>query len=149
MTEMKNPLPPWVERRLHESRVATLSTVDAAGRPHAIPICYAYDGPDTCFYSAVDNKPKKVPAERLVRVQNIQGNPHVALLISEYTESWEDLWYVLVRGKADLISAGESRARAVHLLKQKYPQYAVALPPAAPIIRVVPDRWTVWGTPRR
>src|SRR5579864_352900 len=100
-----SPKPPKpsaaVRKTLRQARVARLATLDAKNRPHIIPVCFAYDG--KLFYTAVDRKPKRVPRERLTRLQNIRAVPRVALLIDEYNEDWTQLWWVLIRGKARLI----------------------------------------------
>ena len=135
-----------VQKILKEARVARLATLDAKRRPHIVPICFAYDG--KLFYTAIDLKPKRVPAERLARLQNIRAVSSVALLIDKYDEDWTQLWYVLIRGKARLIpkSAQKERAWAIRKLKAKYPQYARGmLADDAPIIRITPQRTTSWG----
>jgi PPOX class probable F420-dependent enzyme len=135
-----------VRKVLKEARVARLATIDAKSRPHIVPVCFAYDG--KAFYTAVDRKPKRVPGERLARLQNIRAVPRVALLIDEYGEDWTQLWYILIRGKAKLIpqSARQERAWAIRKLKAKYPQYAQGmLSDDAPIIRITPERTTSWG----
>ena len=135
-----------VRRRLKEARVARLATLDAGDRPHIVPICFAFDG--KIFYTAIDQKPKRVSSERLVRVQNIRAVSHVALLIDEYGEDWSELWYILIRGKARLIptSARQERAAAIRKLRAKYLQYSQGmLPRDAPIIRIVPERVVYWG----
>ena len=86
--------------------------------------------------------------ERLARTRHIQTNPNVALLFDEYEEDWEKLWYILVRGTAELLSAKEleEQAKARRLLKAKYPNYAAGLlPDGALIIRILPTRITSWG----
>jgi len=87
---------------------------------HRISV-FAYDG--KALYSAVDRKLKRVSPERLVRLQNIRGAPRRAL-IDEFDEDWTQLWYVLICGKAYLISnsAHQERARAIRRLRAKYPQ---------------------------
>jgi PPOX class probable F420-dependent enzyme len=139
-------VPGAVQKRLKEARVARLATLDAKSRPHIIPVCFAYDG--KLFYTAIDRKPKRVPPERLARLQNIRAMSRVALLIDQYDEDWTELWYILVRGKARLIpkSAHEEHARAIRRLRAKYPQYARGmLADDAPIIRITPERFTSWG----
>ena len=138
-----------VQKTLKEARVARLATLDFESRPHIVPVCFAYDG--KLFYTAIDQKPKRVPRERLARLQNIRAVPAVALLIDEYNEDWTQLWYVLIRGKAKLIpkSAHKERAWAIGKLRTKYPQYAQGmLTDDAPIIRITPERVTVWGKVR-
>ena len=96
--------------------------MDDKNRPHIVPICFAYDG--TRFYTAVDQKPKRVAPERLARLRNIRAEPRVALLIDEYDEDWTELWYILIRGKAQLIpkSLHKEHAWAIRKLRAKYPQ---------------------------
>jgi PPOX class probable F420-dependent enzyme len=138
--------PNRVRKRLKEARVARLATLDAKRQPHIVPVCFAYDG--KVFYTAVDRKPKRVPGERLARLQNIRVVPRVALLIDEYDEDWTRLWYILIRGKAELIpeSARKERASAIRKLRAKYAQYAQGmLADDAPVIRITPERTTSWG----
>ena len=135
-----------VQKMLKEARVARLATLDAKSGPHLVPVCFAYDG--KLFYTAVDQKPKRVPPERLARLRNIRAVPRVALLIDKYDEDWTQLWYILIRGKARLIpkSAHQEHARAMRKLRAKYPQYARGmLADDAPIIRITPERTTSWG----
>jgi len=111
-----------------------------------VPVCFTYDG--KLFYSAIDQKPKRVPPERLARLQNMWAAPGVALLIDQYDEDWTQLWYILVRGKAKLIpqSAHAERAAAIRKLRAKYPQYEGGmLADDAPVIRITPERITSWG----
>src|SRR6266853_637907 len=135
-----------VQKMLKGARVARLATLDAKSRPHIVPVCFAYDG--KLFYTAVDQKPKRVTRERLARLRNIRAVPRVALLIDEYDEDWTQLWYILIRGKAKLIpkSAHKEHALAIRKLRAKYPQYARGmLADDAPIIRITPQRTTSWG----
>ena len=135
-----------IQTKLKKAKVARLATIDAKNRPHIVPICFAYDG--TRFYTAVDQKPKRVPADRLARLRNIRATPRVALLIDEYEEDWTQLWYILIRGEARLIpdSVHKERAWAIRELRAKYPQYTSGmLADDAPIIRITPRRTTSWG----
>jgi PPOX class probable F420-dependent enzyme len=125
------------------SRVARLATADGAGRPHVVPIVYATDG--RAYYSPLDAKPKRVDLDRLRRVRNIEANPRVALLIDHYEEDWRRLRYVMVEGRAELLREGEEWRAARGLLEEKYPQYrTLPLPPAAPVIKITPDRVIDW-----
>ena len=135
-----------VQERLRKARVARLATTDAQGRPHLIPVCFAYDG--SAFYTALDQKPKQVPLEELARVQHIRAHPEVALLIDEYREDWEQLWYVLVRGRAEILVSGEGQKTGLRMLREKYQQYSSLqlLPENAPLIRITPARLIHWGT---
>ena len=147
MPRKLQPISDAIQAKLEEARVARLATLDAEYAPHIVPVCFAYDG--KAFYSGVDLKPKRVAPDKLARVQHIKARSQVALLIDQYHEDWSRLWYILVRGKAELIpnSAHKERAEAIRQLKAKYPQYAAGmLPDDAPIIRITPERITSWGT---
>ncbi|HLL41324.1 MAG TPA: TIGR03668 family PPOX class F420-dependent oxidoreductase [Rubrobacteraceae bacterium] len=129
---------------LVRQRVARLATADRAGKPHAIPVCFAYDG--RLIHIALDEKPKNVPATRLKRVRNILENPNVALVADRYSEDWDLLAYVMVRGRAELVQPeSEEHAAAVRLLRGKYHQYE-KMKLEAPVISIRPGRTASWGT---
>lgn len=135
-----------VRKKLKLAKIARMATTDATGRPHVVPVCFAFDG--EAFFTAVDRKPKRAPPERLVRVRNIRQRSRAALLIDEYDEDWNKLWFILIHGRAKLMpdSARERRAVAIRNLRAKYPQYSPEmLPEDAPIIQVTPERITCWG----
>jgi PPOX class probable F420-dependent enzyme len=144
MANKRTLLSPEVRARLETARVARLATLDAGQRPHAVPVCFAFDG--SVFYSAIDHKPKRVPPSQLARLKNIEQTPQVALLVDHYDEDWSRLWYVLVRGEAELVSTSAERKRAIICLRAKYPQYdAHMLANDAPVLRITPQRVTSWG----
>ena len=128
---------------LVRQRVARLATADRAGKPHAIPVCFAYDG--RLVHIALDEKPKDVPATRLKRVRNILENPNVTLVADRYSEDWDLLAFVMVRGRAELVQPEtEEHAAAVRLLRGKYHQYE-KMKLEAPVISIRPGRVTSWG----
>jgi PPOX class probable F420-dependent enzyme len=130
--------------KLEEARVARLATLDAKRRPHLVPICFACDG--NFVYSAIDRKPKRVAPNPLARLKNIKRTPQVALLVDHYDEDWTCLWYVLVRGEAELVSAPAERKRGIQCLRAKHSQYSPCmLEDDAPILRITPQRITAWG----
>lgn len=132
-----------VESFVWSARVARLASVSSDGQPHVVPVCFAYDG--TCFYSAVDRKPKRVSPEELVRVRNIRTNPQVCLLIDHYEEDWSRLCYVLVAAEAEVITAGEEHDRAIALLRAKYPQYEAMDLGESLVIKIRPRRMSAWS----
>src|SRR5262245_5939889 len=95
---------PYVREFVQAHRVARLGTVDGSGAPLVLPICYIVAG--ETLYSAIDAKPKRLPVQRLKRLQNIQQNPQVALLIDDYSDNWAELAYVILHGKATILTAG-------------------------------------------
>ena len=137
-----NP-PAAVERFVREHRVARLGTVDEGGRPHVVPICYAYTRGR--LYTPLDLKPKAADPERLRRVRNIVANPQVQVLIDDYDEDWSRLAFVQLRGTATLLDEGPEYRRALRLLERKYPQYQTLPLAGRPIIRITIERVVAWG----
>jgi len=136
---------PSVSSKLKNARVAHFATVDPSGHPHIVPVCFVYRR--KIFYTAVDQKPKRAPAQKLARLQNLKHSPQVALLIDHYEDHWRNLWYILVRGRAKLLpkSAAKEHKTAIRALQAKYPQYrAGMLTENAPIIRITVERITSW-----
>jgi PPOX class probable F420-dependent enzyme len=127
-------------RLLGGARVARLATVTQAGRPHIVPVTFALDG--DWIYTAVDAKPKTTQALR--RLENIRGNPQVAVLADSYSEDWASLWWVRADGRAAVLDEPGTMARPIALLRERYPQYRQA-PPPGPVIAVEVERWTGWA----
>ena len=123
------------------ARVARLATVGADGRPHLVPITFAFDG-DT-LYTAVDHKPKRTT--RLRRLENVAANPGVSVLADHYDEQdWSALWWVRADGAARILAADDpQRARAAALLQARYEQYR-RRPPTGPAIAIAISRWSGW-----
>src|SRR5262245_41068385 len=128
-------------------RVARLATANAAGRPAVIPICYVFDGES--FYSAIDQKPKRIDPTQLRRLRNIRVNPNVALVIDDYSEDWSELVYVLIHGVATIIDPDESapveRATAIAALRSKYEQYRSMAIDRNPLIKIAPNQVRLWS----
>ncbi|MCC6628783.1 MAG: TIGR03668 family PPOX class F420-dependent oxidoreductase [Chloroflexi bacterium] len=138
-------MPAAVVAYLASHRVGRLATADAAGRPHVVPVCYAFDGATLAI--ALDEKPKRVAVTALRRVRNLLVNPAVALVVDDYDEDWRRLAWVLVEGTATLVAPGETgHAAAVTRLHATYPQYATTALDARPLIRLTIARTAAWGT---
>ncbi len=129
---------------LVRQRVARLATADAGGKPHAVPVCFAYA--PGAVYVALDEKPKDVAPDRLKRVRNIRENPQVTLVADRYAEDWDLLAFVMVRGRAELLEpeTGE-HAAAVKLLRGKYYQYETMKIEANPVIAIRVETASSWG----
>jgi PPOX class probable F420-dependent enzyme len=128
---------------LHQARVGRLATSSATGEPHAVPVCFVFDG--TCLYSAIDAKPKRVEPRRLRRLVNLRENPRGCLVVDHYEEEWARLRYVLVTGRAEILETGPDRERALVLLQEKYRQYRT-MPGfgQGPVIRLIPEKVATW-----
>jgi PPOX class probable F420-dependent enzyme len=132
------------ERRFVLSRPsAHLATADANAVPHVVPVCFALAADSA--YVVIDQKPKRVPPERLKRARNILENPKASLLVDHYENDWQRLGWVALHGRAELVSdAGEHR-EALRLLQERYPQYREMALDEAPVIALRIERVNAWG----
>ena len=140
-------MPPLTEsqaRFLSDARVGRLATADAAGRPHVVPVCFAFDG--AAIYIALDQKPKTVELTRLRRIRNILSNPQASFVVDHYEEDWRGLRYILITCRAELLDGSEGEAtQAIALLRRKYSQYVDMEIDGNPVIKLVPQRYTAWS----
>jgi len=128
---------------LGEQRVARLATVDEAGRPHVLPVCFAEV--DGVLYTPIDQKPKRGDPLSLQRVRNILAHPDVCLVVDHYEEDWTHLAWLQVRGTATLVDDPAERARALAELRERYPQYRAMDLESRPLIRIRPERVVGWA----
>ena len=94
---------------LASQRVGRLATSDARGNPHVVPVCFAVE--DATLYITIDEKPKRASARPLKRLRNMMENPSVAFVADRYDEDWQQLGWVMLRGRADILTDG-IRARS-------------------------------------
>jgi len=128
-------------RFTESQRVAHLATADANGRPHVVPVCFAYL--NRRIYIAIDEKPKR--SLRLKRLRNIEANPQVAIVLDRYDEDWSRLAWVLVQGTAAVLDRGPEHGRALTALREKYRQYLEMALEGRPVISVTAERVSSWG----
>ena len=91
-----------------------------------VPCCFAVMERHgvSVVVSALDAKPKSVDVQHLARVRNVEANPAVCLTVDDYSEDWEQLRFVQLRGKACVLEGGSDAAgAAITVLREKYPQY--------------------------
>jgi PPOX class probable F420-dependent enzyme len=124
------------------SRVARLATADGRGVPHLVPVCYAIVGDR--LYITIDEKPKRIDTP-LKRLRNIAENPEIAVTVDRWDEDWRRLAWVMLRGRAEILTGGEEHDLAQERLRERYPQYlAMDLAPL-PVIALRISRVTAWG----
>jgi PPOX class probable F420-dependent enzyme len=131
--------PSTVRRRLDEAPVGRLATVTAQGRPHIVPCCFVLVG--EVIYTAVDGKAKTTLALR--RIENLRINPHAALVVDQYHDDWNTLWWVRVDGRGRVVDEVHERAEAIAHLRHKYPQYQ-AVPIPGPVLALDVEGLTAW-----
>lgn len=109
---------PFGRRYLEAAPVGRLATADAEGRPHVVPVCFAYA--DGEIVTPVDGKPQDVAPTDRRRVRDVQENPRVALVVDHDTDNWAELGWVQVRGTAALVDPDDScHSAAVTALRSK------------------------------
>lgn len=129
---------------VHQQRVARLATADENGSPTLVPVCYAFDG--TCFFTPLDEKPKRVSVTQLRRVHNIEARHEASLLIDQYSDDWSQLGYIQIYGQADLLYPQHHlHPQALILLRERYEQYKSMALENLPCIMITPQRIRSWG----
>jgi PPOX class probable F420-dependent enzyme len=130
-------------RFLAELRIGHLATADRSAIPHVVPVCFVVSG-DT-LYVTIDEKPKRRPVTRLKRLKNISENPAVAVVVDRYNEDWARLGWVMLHGRAEILTHGTEHDHAQALLHSRYPQLGAMLIAEYPVIAVRIQRTTSWG----
>jgi PPOX class probable F420-dependent enzyme len=126
--------------RVGAARVARLATLATGGAPHLVPFCFVLDG--DALYSAVDSKPKR--SRSLRRLENVERDPRLAVLVDHYEEDWSKLWWVRLEGTGRQLASGPRTERALALLVAKYAQYAGSRP-EGPVLEILIERWSGWS----
>jgi PPOX class probable F420-dependent enzyme len=139
-------IPPAAEEFIERARVARLATVDSESKPHVVPVVFVFYG--NYFFIPIDEKRKKTAKpEKLKRIKNIQDNPNVALLIDEYSEDWTKLAFVMIQGRATIITTKTQGniplQEPYKKLNIKYSQYQkIGLSEIC--ITIKPEKVTLW-----
>ena len=131
-------------RFLAARRVVHLATADARGVPHVAPVCFAIA--NRTLYITIDEKPKRRSGRPLKRLRNIAENPAVALVADRYDEDWTRLGWIMLQGKAELLSpGGAEHARAQLLLRERYRQLHAMHIESLPVIALRVEHVISWG----
>ena len=120
------------------ARVARLATHNPSGAIDLVPITFALV--DDRIVTAVDHKPKRTT--NLQRLRNIRSNRVVTVLIDRYSEDWSELWWIRLRGAAEVIDA--PTADDVEPLVAKYEHYRER-PPSGPMIVIRVSDVAAWS----
>ncbi|MDS1269648.1 TIGR03668 family PPOX class F420-dependent oxidoreductase [Lipingzhangella sp. LS1_29] len=131
-----------VRDRFADSRVARLATTDANAQPHVVPVTFAVHEDTDTIAIGIDHKPKRT--HNLKRLSNIAENPRVSLLVDDYTEDWDQLWWARADGTARVELDGTAWHDALDWLIARYAQYRQQ-PPVGPMILVTVHRWSGWS----
>ena len=107
-----------------------------------MPVCFVVS--ESTVYITIDQKPKGDP-RGLKRIRNILENPVAAFVADRWDENWTRLGWVMLRGPAEILSAGPEHDRAQELLRQRYAQYRAMELAELPVIAIRIERVTSWG----
>jgi PPOX class probable F420-dependent enzyme len=124
-------------------RVGHLATADGRAVPHVVPVCFSLAG--DVLYIAIDQKPKRNRGKSLKRLSNIADNPRVAVVFDHYDEDWRRLGWVMLHGRAEILTAGIEHDRAQSLMRSRYRQLAAMRIEQLPVIAIRIERVASWG----
>jgi PPOX class probable F420-dependent enzyme len=97
------------------------------------------------LYVTIDAKPKRSFSAPLKRLKNIAQNSAVAVVVDRYDDDWGQLGWIMLRGRAEILTDGKEHDRAQSLLRSRYPQL-IGMPIAQlPVIAVRIASATSWG----
>jgi len=129
---------------LDTRRIGHLATADRGAVPHVVPVCFSLS--DDVVYITIDRKPKQGGGRPLKRLSNVADNPRVAIVFDHYDEDWRRLAWVMLHGRAEILSAGVEHDLAQTILRARYPQLAVMQIEQLPVIAIRIERVASWGT---
>jgi PPOX class probable F420-dependent enzyme len=128
----------WANNLLEAARVARLGLLDSEGAPRVLPVTFAVA--EGWIWSAVDRKPKRTgePA----RLRYLRRDPRAALTVDRYSDDWEELAWVQVLGRIEIVEVAAGGA-GLEALRAKYEPYRDEAPPG-PLLVLRPERYLWW-----
>lgn len=120
--------------------MARLGIADDEGAPRVLPVTFALAG--GAIVTAIDHKPKRVPAQALARVRWLRARPRAALTVDHYDDDWSRLAWVQAIGPVAILAAANA-PDAIAALTERYPPYRER-PPAGPVLSLEPERVLWW-----
>jgi PPOX class probable F420-dependent enzyme len=133
-------LPGWARELLESEPVGHLGLLDDAGHPRVLPVTFAVVAGK--LWSAVDDKPKRVPGAELARVRWLRQRPRSALTVDRYSDDWSRLAWVQAIGETAIVDI-EGMDAVLEALSARYPRYR-ANAPQGPLLSLDPDRVIWW-----
>jgi PPOX class probable F420-dependent enzyme len=132
--------PQWACDVLETEPVGRLGLLDGSGHPRVLPVTFARVGAE--LWSAIDDKPKRVPGAELARVRWLRSRPDTALTIDRYDDDWTRLAWVQVLGRTEIVDA-DGRDDVLDALAGRYRHYRERRP-SGPLLRLSPSRVIYW-----
>jgi PPOX class probable F420-dependent enzyme len=92
------------------------------------------------IWSAIDRKPKR--SGEPARLRFLRRDPRAALTVDRYSDDWDELAWVQVLGRVEVLEVAEGQA-GMEALRAKYEPYRVEAPPG-PLLALRPERYLWW-----
>ena len=125
--------------RVSLAPVGRFATTYPHGAPHIIPVTFAIV--EDAVVHMIDHKPKTT--RHLQRIANIEASPAVSLLVDDYSDDWNQLWWVRIDGLAHVATSGSDWRDARSALIKKYAQYRER-PPTGQAVYLEITKVTSW-----
>jgi PPOX class probable F420-dependent enzyme len=103
-----------------------------------LPVTFALA--DGRIWSAIDRKPKR--SGEPARLRFLRRDPRAALTVDRYSDDWDQLAWVQVLGRIEIVEAKEGAA-GLEALTAKYEPYRDE-PPPGPLLALEPERFLWW-----
>jgi PPOX class probable F420-dependent enzyme len=123
---------------LETERVARLGLLDEEGAPRVLPVTFAVA--EGRIWSAIDQKPKRT--EEPARLRFLRRDPRAALTVDRYSDEWDQLAWVQVLGRVEILEIADGPGGLV-ALREKYKPYRDQAPPG-PLLALQPERYLWW-----
>jgi PPOX class probable F420-dependent enzyme len=118
--------------------VGRLGLLDEEGAPRVLPVTFAMA--EGRVWSAIDQKPKR--AKEPARLRFLRRDARAALTVDRYSDDWEELAWVQVLGRVEIVEVDEGRA-GLEALRENYEPYRDEAPPG-PLLALQPERYLWW-----
>jgi PPOX class probable F420-dependent enzyme len=115
-----------------------LGLLDLEGAPRVLPVTFAWA--DGRIWSAIDRKPKRLAEP--ARLRFLRRDPRAALTVDRYSDDWDQLAWVQVLGRIEILGVEEGVA-GLEALTEKYEPYSDE-PPPGPLLALEPERFLWW-----
>jgi len=124
-----------IDELLSEPHIAIVSTCGPTGKPHAMPIWYAWKDGKVLFHTGSDSK----------KMRNLRENDRVSVVVDTKTAPYKA---VVIEGRAREIPHDKGLARevAIHYLGAKAGErYSDASTEIGVLVEVTPTKVISWG----
>jgi PPOX class probable F420-dependent enzyme len=128
----------WANDLLRTARVGRLGLLDLEGAPRVLPVTFALA--EGRIWSAIDRKPKR--SAEPARLRFVRRDPRAALTVDHYSDDWEELAWVQVLARVEVVAVSDGAA-GLGALRAKYEPYQEEAPPG-PLLALEPQRYLWW-----